>query len=146
MDETNLLLKAYYEALHERLEANKALLVKRIEELLTEEVAKREFGSFNAEKYSAYRDACLAFVDERLEAYNPFGIQYTFDRVTSKEVLELELQLNWYDSRQEFEDLVKAARCKVASGMQEQDIQLLADELIKEFGACLFHDLSTVLR
>ena len=36
MHETNLLLKAYYEALYERLLANKDLMAKRIGELLQE--------------------------------------------------------------------------------------------------------------
>ena len=75
MDQTKLLLRAYYEALYERLVAKKKILAARIEELLTEEIAKRRFGRFTQAKYAAYRDACLAFVDERIETYNPVGIQ-----------------------------------------------------------------------
>ena len=102
MSETSLLLKAYYEALYERLQANKELLSKRIDELLVEEITERGFEDFDEAKYAAYKDACLAFVDERIELYNPFGIQYTFDRTRAKEAFELELQLDWYDSRAEF--------------------------------------------
>jgi len=142
MNETNLLLKAYYEALYERLVADKALLAKRIEELLTKEIAKRKFEGFDEDKFAAYRDASLAFVDERLEAYNPFGIQYTFGHIGRREAIELELQLNWYDSRQEFEDLVEAAHRKAESGMDEQRMQFLANELIKEAGA--FPDKSII--
>ncbi|MCJ7778551.1 MAG: hypothetical protein MUP16_09585, partial [Sedimentisphaerales bacterium] len=94
MSETKLLLNAYYEILYERLEANKNILAERIEQLLAEEIANRSFDDFNQEKFTAYRDACLAFVDERIESYNPFGIQYTFDRIRAKEAAELELQLN----------------------------------------------------
>ncbi len=47
MNETSLLLKAYYEALYERLEAKKDLLAARVEELLTEEVEKRGFEDFD---------------------------------------------------------------------------------------------------
>lgn len=135
-------MKAYYEALYERLQANKELLAKRIDELLVEEVAERGFEDFDEAKYAAYKDACLAFVDERIELYNPFGIQYTFDRTRAKEAFELELQLDWYDSRAEFEALVEAARDKVKTGVTEERLRLLADELIEELGA--FPDKSII--
>jgi len=142
MSGTSLLLKAYYEALYERLQANKELLAKRIDELLVEEVAERGFENFDEAKYAAYKDACLAFVDERIELYDPFGIQYTFDRTRAKEAFELELQLDWYDSRAEFEALVEAARDKVKEGVTQERLQPLADELIKELGA--FPDRSII--
>jgi len=142
MNEANLLLKAYYEALYEQLEANKELLATRIEKLLKEEIVKREFGNFDEEKYTAYRDACLAFVDERLETYNPVGIQYTFDRIRAQEAVELELQLNWYDSQAEFEALVEAVRAKAEVEMTEERMRQLAEELIKEVGA--FPDRSII--
>jgi hypothetical protein len=142
MNETSLLLKAYYEALYEHLEANKELLATGIEKLLKEEIVKHGFGNFDEEKYTAYRDACLAFVDERLETYNPIGIQYTFDRIRAQEAIELELQLNWYDSRVEFEALVEAAHAKAEAGMTEERMRGLAEELIKEVGA--FPDRSII--
>ncbi len=142
MSETSLLLKAYYEALYERLVANKELLSKRIDELLVEEIAEREFENFDESKYTAYKDACLAFVDERIETYNPFGIQYTFDRTRTKEAFELELQLDWYDSRAEFQALAEAARAKAAAGITEERLRPLAEELIKELGA--FPDKSII--
>ena len=135
MTDTNLLLKAYYEVLYERLQANKELLVKRIEEILTEEVLERGFQDFDEDKFAAYKEACLAFVDERIETYNPIGIQYTFDQTRIKEAFELELQLDWYDSRSEFKDLVRAARSKVQTGEMAERLGFLADELIKELGA-----------
>ncbi len=141
MNETSLLLKAYYEALYERLEAQKELLAGRIEELLAEEIAARGFEDFGAEKYAAYRDACLAFVDERIELYNPVGIQYLYDRGRAKDAFELELQLNWYDSRAEFEALVEAARSKAAD-LAEEELRPLAEELIREVGA--FPDKSII--
>jgi len=142
MSETSLLLKAYYEALYERLQANKELLSKRIDELLVEEVTERGFEDFDEAKYAAYKDACLAFVDERIELYNPFGIQYTFDRTRAKEAFELELQLDWYDSRAEFEALVEAARDKAKTGVTQERLRLLADELMRELGA--FPDKSII--
>lgn len=135
MTETSLLLKAYYEALYERLEANKEFLAGRIEELLAEEVLERGFEDFDEDKYAAYMEACLAFVDERIETYNPFGIQYTFDQSRRREAFELELQLDWYDSRAEFDDLVRAAREKTEAGEVEERLSSLAEELIKELGA-----------
>jgi len=142
MSETKLLLNAYYEALYERLEAGKELLATRIEKLLRAEIAKREFGNFDEDKYSAYRDACLAFVDERLETYNPIGIQYTFDHTRRQQAFELELQLNWYDSRAEFEALAEAARAKSEVEMTQERMSELVDELIKETGA--FPDKSII--
>jgi hypothetical protein len=142
MNETNVLLNTYYEVLYEKIEANKELLATRIEKLLKEEIVKRGFENFGEEKYTAYRDACSAFVDERLETYNPIGIQYTFDRIRAEEAVELELQLNWYDSQAEFEALLEAVRAKVEAGMTEERMRELAGELIKEIGA--FPDRSII--
>jgi len=105
MDETKLLLRAYYERLYERLKAEAEHLPAIIEKVLKHEIEHRGFAEFEPDKYAAYYDACLAFVDERLETYNPIGIGHTFDNVQSKEAYELELQLDWYDSRPEFEAL-----------------------------------------
>ncbi len=142
MSETKLLLNAYYEALHEKLEADKELLTDKIEKLLSEEFAKRDFGSIGREKFDAYRDACLAFVDERIEMYNPIGIQYTFDSTRRKQAFELELQLNFYDSRAEFEALIQAAQSKLQTDIGKQGLIELAEELIKDVGA--FPDKSII--
>jgi len=142
MNETKLLLNTYYEVLYERLEANKNILAARIEQLLDEEIADREFENFDEDKFAAYRDVCLAFVDERIETYNPIGFQYTFDRIGAREAAELELQLNWYDSRAEFEALVEAASHRTEAGLAEENIRLVADELIREAGA--FPDISII--
>lgn len=142
MSETGILLKAYYEALYELLDEKKNILAIRIDELINEEISIRGFEDFDDDKFAAYRDACLAFVDERIEAYNPIGIQYIFDRGRAKEAFELELQLNWYDSRAEFEALVEAARTKVETEATEERLQALAGELIREMGA--FPDRSII--
>jgi len=142
VNETNLLLKAYYEALYERLETNKNLLAIKIEKLLAKEIVKLGFGNLNQDKYAAYRDACMAFVDERMEMYNPIGIQYTFDRITSPQAAALELHLNWYDSGAEFEALMNAVRARAEVEMTEEKIWALADELIKRLGA--FPDKSII--
>lgn len=143
MSETSTLLKAYYEALYERLEAGKELLPGRIDDLLAAEIAARGFGDFDREKYAAYRDACLAFVDERIEAYNPIGIQYLYDREMAKSAFELELQLDWYDSRAEFAALIQAARSKAEADVTEERLRVLAEELIRQVGA--FPDKSIIL-
>jgi hypothetical protein len=142
MSETKLLLNAYYEALHDRLEANKQLLTERIEKLLQAEFTNCDFGNIDREKYNAYRDACLAFVDERIEMYNPIGIQYTFDSSSRRQAFELELQLNFYDSRAEFEALIQAAQGKLQALTNERGLPELADELIKDVGA--FPDKSII--
>jgi hypothetical protein len=142
MTETKLLLRAYYEALYERLLANKELFIKRIEELLPEEISRLGCEDFGEEKYKAYKDACVAFIDERIETYNPIGIQYTFDQTRAKEAFELELQLDWYDSRAEYENLVMAARREAQSGEVGDRLEILAGELIKEVGA--FPDKSII--
>jgi hypothetical protein len=142
MSETSVLLKAYYEALYERLEAQKEILIEKIDEFLSEEIRKRGFEGFDEEKYKAYHDACLAFIDERIEAYNPIGIQYIYNRCSAKEVIELELQLNWYDSRNEFQTLVETARCKAEDDLTEERLRSLAEEIISEVG--VFPDKSII--
>jgi hypothetical protein len=142
MSETKLLLNAYYEALHDRLVADRQLLAERIEKLLQAEFENRDFGSINQEKYNAYRDACLAFIDERIEMYNPIGIQYTFDSTGRRQAFDLELQLNFYDSRAEFKALIQAVQNKSQLDMGEQELRELADELINDVGA--FPDKSII--
>jgi hypothetical protein len=142
MSETSVLLKAYYEALYERLEAQKDILAGKIDEFLEEEIEKRGFDGFDEEKYRAYRDACLAFIDERIEAYNPIGIQYIYNRCSAREVIELELQLNWYDSRNEFQLLVETARRKAVEDLTEENLRPLAEEIIAEVG--VFPDRSII--
>ena len=134
MNETRVLLQAYYEVLYERLEAQRPLLTAKVDELLAAEVDAQGYEDFDDEKYAAYKDACLAFVDERIEAYNPVGLQYLFDRDVAKDAFNLELQLDWYDSRAEFEILVKTARSKAAH-VAEESVELLAAELITQVGA-----------
>jgi len=141
-DELTLVLSAYYEALYERLELNRSLLRTKIETLLSKHVEALGLQDSNDDKYMAYRDACLAFVDERIETYNPIGIQYTFDRFRSREAVELELHLNWYDSQAEFRDLTDAIRTRLKQPITEEIICKLADELIKQVGA--FPDRSII--
>jgi DNA-binding Lrp family transcriptional regulator len=142
MSSASLLLKIYYERLHERMEMRRSQLLRRIDELLAEEIQRRGPGDMDAEKLAAYREACVAFVDERLEMYNPIGVQYTFGNVPSRMAAELEFQLNWFDSRAEFQDLVALARSLAASGVSDDAMSDLADELIRRAGA--FPDRSIV--
>jgi len=142
MNTTSLLLKAYYEALYELLVAKKDILVARIEDVLAEEVQSVGYEDFDDEKLAAYCQACEAFIDERIEMYNPFGIQYTYDHGRAKEAFELELQLNWYDSREEFEALAKTARNKADLMTAEQKIEPFVEEIIREAGA--FPDKSII--
>ena len=79
MNSIRVLLRAYYERLHERMEANRTHLVAHLEALLPAEIARQGFGPMTPDQVQAYREACLAFVDERLETYNPVGIQYPLE-------------------------------------------------------------------
>jgi len=142
MNATSLLLKAYYEALYELLEAHRGALAGRINAVLAKEVQAGGYEDFDGEKFAAYKEACQAFIDERIEMYNPFGIQYLYDRSRTKEAFELELQLNWYDSRAEFEALVEAAHNKAESLAGLEDFELPAKELMREAGA--FPDKSII--
>jgi hypothetical protein len=135
MSGTKLLLNAYYEALYERLCERRGSVVRIIEELLRDEIEDRGFVELTDSKYQAYRDAVLAFVDERIEMYNPIGIRYTFKRRASKFASELEMQLNWYDSSREFELLRQGAYDKAQSSMSHDKLRQLAGELIDQFGA-----------
>ncbi len=135
MSPAGLLLKAYYERLHERMQASRERLFRRIDEWLPMEVARSGFHDMDSRKLEAYREACVAFIDERLETYNPIGIQYTFDGVSSRTAAELEFELNWYNSRQEFTDLVAAARSLAGSGVPDEALPDLADDLIRRNGA-----------
>lgn len=133
-----LLLKAYYERLYERMAADRDRLCEQIDALLPAQIDRQGFGPMDVHKLQAYREACQAFIDERMEMYNPIGIQYTFDRSTSRMAADLEFQINWYDSRREFEDLVATARALVAEvrdEMPDEVLHELADRLITRAGA-----------
>jgi len=74
--------------------------------------------------------------------YNPIGIQYTFDSTRRRQAFELELQLNFYDSRAEFEALIQTAQGKLQALTNERGLPELADELIEDVGA--FPDKSII--
>ncbi len=77
----------------------------------------------------------------RIPALSKEELQYLFDREVAKDAFDLELQLDWYDSRTEFEVLVKTARSK-ARYVNEESLGLLVAELIKQAGA--FPDKSII--
>ena len=109
----------------------------RVEELLPAEMARQGFADGDDARLDAYRDACVAFLDERQESYNPIGIQYTFGRnaARSRVAAELEFELNWYSSRAEFVDLVALARALAGSDMSDGALRDRASELIGLAGA-----------
>ena len=142
MNPVKVLLKAYYERLHERIAAGRAPLAARITALLRAEIDRQGFRPMDSDRLQAYREACHAFVDERLETYNPIGIQYTFDRRTSRQAAELEFQLNWYNSRAEFEELVAATQSLATEDTPDEMLGDQAVELIRQVGA--FPDRSII--
>lgn len=135
MNAARVLLRAYYERLHERMEAAYARLAARVDELLPVEIETQGFGPMPPDKVQAYQEACLAFIFERLEMYNPIGIQYTFSDHTTKRAAELEFQLDWYDSRSEFQELMAAARTLAVDEATDEMLPGLADRLIRQVGA-----------
>ena len=72
----------------------------------------------------------------------PIVIQYTFGNTPSRTAAELEFQLNWYDSRPEFADLVAAARALAEEDPSDDRLGELASELIRRVGA--FPDRSII--
>jgi hypothetical protein len=124
------------------MEVRRTDLLSRIDELLTAETARRDWRDLDPDKLAAYREACVAFIDERLESYNPIGIQYTFGCPSSRLAAELEFQLNWYNSRPEFAELVATAQSLAAEAESDKALPDLADELIQRAGA--FPDRSII--
>ena len=135
MNDSTILLRTYYETLYDRLSPLKEQVVERIDQLLSAEMEKRYAGVLNQEKYDTYLDTCVAFWDERIESYNPTGIQYLFDNVNSKEAQELELQLSWHDSRKDFNELVELVRRKTEPDMTDERMREIVDDIIREVGA-----------
>jgi len=123
--------------LHDLVTVHRNCLLLCIDDLLPAEIERQGLGDMDTERFAAYREACIAFVDERIETYNPIGIQYTFDRDASRSriAVELEFELNWYESRQEFTELVTAARSLAKPDMPDEVLRELARELIHRTGA-----------
>ena len=141
MSDTKLLLTAYWETLHDRLAANNDKLKSALDKIVAAQLKELTPPDFDADKFDAYCEAAHAFLAERIEMYNPLGIQYTFDRTSRSMAGKLELQLNWYDSTAEFEDLTKAA-AELAAGISDARLNELADELVRRCGA--FPDKSII--
>jgi hypothetical protein len=105
-------LNAYWERLHGLLAENRNRMSAEIETLLKDEIDKRRFPGFDADTYHAYYEAAVAFMEERIEAYNPVGLQYLFNPQHRREAAELEFGLDWFDAREEFRQIVASAARK----------------------------------
>ena len=140
MNPTRIVLNAYFERLCDLLEEAKPRTHEWLEELLNDEINERNYHIPEPEKFIAYLEAAAAFYDERLESYNPIGIQWTMPTPTAEEAFQIESLLDWYDSRPEFDTLCRAARRKAQrldAGSEDADqlLQKLSEELINECGA-----------
>ena len=142
MSPTTILLRAYYETLHNFLVENKGPIEAAINKVAATELKTLNPADFNTDKFDAYRDAAVAFLEERIETYNPIGIQYTLDRIPTALARQLELQLNWFDSTDEFEQLKQAAAELAEPAMSNDRLKELANELIRRSGA--FPDKSII--
>ena len=130
------LLQYYYEVLYDQLSEHTAYFDNRYRDLLFREFDQHP-GSVNEEKLAAYQDACAAFLLERIEMYNPIGLQYMYDRGDVQDAFKLELTLNWYDGRDEWADLVNTAREVIRETEEDTDefLSEMAGELIRRCGA-----------
>ncbi len=140
MNKSKLLLNAYFEALHDLIFNQKEVIKDEIDELLRTELDKLVL--VNDEKITAYMDASLAFLDERIEMYNPVGLQYLYDNQTSEFARQIELQLDWYDSSAEFQSILEAVDALNRSGFEPEQLPQLAEQLVTRFGA--FPDRSII--
>jgi len=136
MSTARLLLNCYFERLYELLEQKKSHLCQRAPQVLENIVREQNiFPLDDQDKFQAYHDAVQAFIIERIETYNPIGLQYSFDGITGQEAFEIDLQLNWYDSRAEFTALQLLAK-KLAAEIQSDDqVPQLAEKIIAQCGA-----------
>jgi len=142
MDTTRLLLNTYYEALYEWIQAKRRLLEQRIGELVGKEIKRLGFGDLSSDKIEAYREASVAFLEERVESYDPVGHQYIYTSSQRKRASGLQSQLDWYDSGREFARLLDSASQKAQSELANERLEELANELIEDFGA--FPDRSII--
>ncbi len=142
MNDATILMRAYFETLHGRLEAVRDLIAADIEAMLPAAAEAFPQAGLDMEKLDAYKEAALAFLEERIETYNPVGMQFLFDRPRSKEAFQMELQLNWYDSTAEFTHLAAAVADMARPAVADADLVRLADALIARFGA--FPDRSII--
>jgi len=141
--EIRLLLNAYFERLHDRLWARRTACQTAIDRLLDEELHRRAFSPLDPDRRAACREAAHAFLAERLETYDPVGLQYLFDQISAREAFRFEMQMNWYDARPEYQRLVETARGLLADAsaadphvpLDEPRLGRLADQLIAACGA-----------
>lgn len=133
--QTRLILRAYFEILHDKLEHGRESLILAVRRMLEEEMAIRKWEKVGTERYLAYEEAALAFIEERIEAYNPVGFAYLFDQPRSRGAFKLELELNWYNAEAEYRRLVNRAGEKARDDMTDDQIRRAASELVKELGA-----------
>ncbi len=142
MKPTTILMHAYFEALHERLESARGQITADIEAMLPGMAETFPQAGLDIEKLDAYKEAALDFLEERIETYNPVGIQFLFHQPRSKEAFQLELQLNWYDSSEEFKQLADTVFRMAHNGVDDDRLGELTDFLINQHGA--FPDRSII--
>lgn len=143
ISEQKLLLHAYYECLYERLRTGRNGLDPRVDKYLTREIAIRDFGPFSHYTYQAYRQNCLDLLDERIETYNPIGIQYTYEQRYSSFPAAVSSEGPWPGVREEFAYLLESIQRRARLDMDDQQLTQAAEELIAHFGA--YPDRSIIL-
>jgi len=143
-------MNAYIETLYERLSVAKDGCIQQMGPLLQSEIVAQQFDIHRPDKFDAYLEACVAFLDERLESYNPIGLQWIFPQTMVEEAFEMEAIVDWYDSRDEFDRLCHQIKTKLQAysdeACSEEAVKQLADELIAEHGAYPNHSIIEAYR
>jgi len=130
-----ILLNAYWERLYARIAEHRDPLSRRAGHLLSDEAGSRGFPGLTVDRLAALTEVAQAFLDERIEMYNPLGIQFRMDGRGLRDAAELEMRLAWYDGRGEYARLRNAVIEKAGSPLAGKRLQELADELIADLGA-----------
>ena len=138
MNSLKMLINAYYERLYELIEPQRELCLVRIEQVVRNEAELHWSEELTGERLKAHVEAANAFLEERLEMYNPIGLQYAYGSSSQSEVFSLEAALDWYNSQQEYHSLCKRAMNllgETKGRFSDQDISLRANQMILDCGA-----------
>lgn len=135
MSSLRTILHAYYEQLYNRLRDRAAECARNAADIVGREARRPRFPTLTESRMRAYLEAVVAFYDERIEMYDPFGLQYTFGPTSGAEAFALEDMLDWYSSRAEFAELCERARDLLRARMSDADLAAAGAALVRACGA-----------
>ena len=135
MNSAKILIEAYFEKLHQILSTNKSALQARVDKIIQLEVRSKGFDLSDREKLCSYQQTSYAFIEERIEMYNPIGIQRAYPPHQRKAAAEFEFEIDWYNSRAEFQQLLETASEITKPDMNDAEIKKAVSRLIQLFPA-----------